>query len=152
MPDCAEVRRVARGAATLLAAPAASPLLTAPEPGRTLAFVAPSAGRYALWLSSPALERASLLVDGVSAGSVARRRDTTGQYILVGTALLDAGTHTLELRSRPGLLVPAARDAPAVSLVVAPIGSRRLLSVPASTPETLCGSPWDWVEGLGPEA
>ncbi len=150
VPDCAEVRRVARGAATLLAAPAVSPLLTAPEPGRALAFEAPSAGRYALWLSAPVLERASLLVDGVGAGSVPRRRDTTGQYVPVGTALLDAGPHTLELRSRPGLLAPVARDAPAVSLVVAPTGSRRPVSVPASTPETLCGTPWDWVEGLGP--
>jgi hypothetical protein len=152
VPVCADVRRVARGAATLLAAPATSPFLTAPEPGRTLAFEAPSAGRYALWLSAPALERASVLVDGVSVGSVPRRRDTTGQYVPVGTALLDAGAHTLELRSRPGLLSPAARDAPAVSLVVAPIGSRRRLAVPASTPETLCGAPWDWVEGLGPAA
>src|SRR6185503_2666521 len=133
VPVCADVRRVARGAATLLAASATSPFLTAPEPGRTL-------------------ERARVLVDGVSAGSVPRRRDTTGQYVPVGTALLDAGAHTLELRSRPGLLSPAARDAPAVSLVVAPVRPRRRLTVPASTPETLCGAPWDWVEGLGPAA
>jgi hypothetical protein len=90
-----------------------------------------------------------VLVDGLDAGSVPRRRDTTGQYVPVGTTLLEAGPHRVELRSRPGPLAPVTGDAPAARLVVAPIAPRRLLSVPASTPETLCGAPWDWVEGIG---
>ena len=150
VPGCGEVRDVAAGAAALVAARSRPALLeTILEPRRAVSFEVPSAGRYDLWLAAPILQRGSMLVDGVPAGSVPRRRDTTGQYVPVGTVHLEAGSHTIELRPRPGLLSPDTPAAPAPHLVVAATGTQPLLSVAASVPESLCGSALDWVEAIG---
>ena len=157
VPACAEVARLARGAASSgsaarLIAARRTPVYDATD-GK---LQVPLAGRYVAWLRGSVRGSVTLFVDGEEIGVARHQLQNAGGFIELGDARLAAGDHHAELRfggadlhpgsggfprpeAGPLLFSPAADEAGSL-VAVAPAGFRRL-----------CGRPWDWIEVLDEE-
>ena len=173
-PECARVRalaaRAGRGRRLLAArrpAPTVVPLAPARHPrswsvpgsrdlvvprgagevATTVAIERP--GRYEVWIGGTVRPRVELVVDGLTAGSVRHRVQSSGQYVSLGAAELDRGRHSVAVRFDGADLSPGDGGAPAAvgPLSIAPDGvEARIVEVPASRAGELCGREWDWIE------
>jgi hypothetical protein len=127
--------------------------LTAP-PGTPTAIQARvnvrRAAEYEIWLGGSLRPSAEVLVDGGPAGEVRHELNNRGQYILLGSADLSAGEHTIAVEIAGADLHPgSAGDSGAlgpVALSSTEAASTSLVRVPAADAASLCGKPWDWIE------
>ncbi len=171
-PSCAEVEELAPQGSTLVAATASRPVAVSlaaadyprdwaapgfretptPRGEGTIvadAFVRKSA-RYEVWLGGSVRPGVELLVDGMPSGEVRHELNNFGQYVNLGSADLDRGTHRIELRfSGPDLHPGSGGSARAVGPLLlsdAEAADARLVRVDAADAERLCGRSWDWIE------
>jgi hypothetical protein len=75
----------------------------------------------------------------------------SGQYLPFGTTRLGAGRHTVAISYRSDGITPGVvgeAPLPLGPLAVAADVTPRLLNVPRSRAQTLCGRRLDWVEAL----
>jgi hypothetical protein len=156
VPGCGEVAGLGllaarRGQADVhLLAARHAPVYNATDGGLEL----PRAGRYAAWLEGSVRGAVSLYVDGRKLGEARQRIEDEGGFIELGTALLSAGHHEVELRFGGADLHPGSGGFPRPAtgpLLFSPAGSEsgQLVSVPLAQSERLCGRPWDWIEAVG---
>jgi hypothetical protein len=106
-------------------------------------------GTYDLWLGGSLRPRVELEVDGVPAGWIRHRLNNAGQYVHLGTAELDAGSHEVAIRFGGADLHPGsggnAREVGPLALSRS--GARpRIERVPVASARRLCGRRLDWVE------
>ncbi|MDX6648928.1 MAG: hypothetical protein QOJ97_879 [Solirubrobacteraceae bacterium] len=175
VPDCAEVRALARRArgGRLVAArhPATAVLdpmyakrspgwvpdqsdpgtLTPITPGEAHGAVRTRAGRYVAWLRGSFMRPVLVEVDGRLLGQVGAI-NTPRQFLAVGEVSLSAGSHRVTIRRGGGALHPGngvhGNIGPLVFVRAEPA---RLVSVsPSAAERSLCGRQWDWIELVGP--
>jgi hypothetical protein len=172
VPRCEEVRELAAGGRTLIAAARPSPLVLSlagsgyPEaweragsPGSpvpagagSLAVEAdvPREGSYEVWLRGSVKPEARIAVDGLEVGEVANELNHQGQYIRFGSAELDEGLHTVELALEGSDLHPGSGGARQpigpITLSPAEASDTTIRSFPPNRTQDLCGKPWDWIE------
>jgi hypothetical protein len=172
-PNCARVRDLASQADSLVAATGESPVVVplaqtryplqwARGSSNPNAPVPTGAGTievdvrllrpdvYEFWLGESLKPKAELFVDGEKAGEVRHELNNFGQYIRLGSANLDPGVHRIELRIggadlHPGSAGNAGPIGP-LALSGTEAADARLVEVPATDAERLCGQEWDWIE------
>lgn len=158
-PDCARVAELASGG-DLVAASGPAPLVVGlagahaagPAAAGTLAatVAVPRRDRYEIWLRGSLRPRAELVVDGRAVGEVRHRLENEGGYVRLASASLGRGRHRIELRIGGADLHPgsggSAGPVGPLSLSAGGAASSRLVRVPASSYERLCGRRWDWIE------
>ena len=91
-------------------------------------------------------------MDGRAVGSARQQLEWTGQYVDLGAVRLGSGRHTLHVRSSSGGWQPGTHGGapfPVGPAVVAPVDSRRVVSVAPARAQSLCGRRLDWVEAVG---
>jgi hypothetical protein len=174
VPDCAQVRALARraGRGHLVAAhaPAATVLdpshasrspewvpdqsapgtLTPITPGEAMGRIRTAAGPYVAWLRGSFGRPVAVEVDGRRVGE-ASGIGTPGQFAEVGKVVLSAGSHRALIGRGGGNAEPGngvhGNIGPLVLLRAEP---ERLVAVaPADAVRDLCGRPWDWIELVG---
>ena len=154
VPECAEVEALARRAraagSTRLLAARHAPVYDATEGP----FEVSRRGEYTAWLGGSVRGSAILYVDGEKVGEARQRIENEGAFIELGTARLSAGSHEAELRFGGADLHPGSGGFPRPAtgpLLFSPAGeeSGRLVSVPLSESDRLCGHEWDWIEATG---
>jgi hypothetical protein len=172
VPRCDDVRRLATGVDSLVAARGRSPIVLGsarlprtwpdgPDPGQfvpdeagSLAVTAdvPAAGTYEVWLQGSVRPTVELFVDGELVGDVRHQLNNSGFGVRLGSADLDTGRHEIEVRFDGADLAPGSGGAPGVvgPLIVsrAQAGEPGLVEVGARQAERLCGRRWDWIEGI----
>jgi hypothetical protein len=173
VPNCSTILRLAsRRGFSRLVAPLRAPvvtlsLATLPHPTAWLAsgfglYVRdhgtvrmtprfPRSGPYGFWIGGTFFGRVQLKVDGRPLESERRQLEWSGQYIPFGTTRLGAGRHTVTISySSDGITPGVVGEAPLPlgPLAVAADVTPRLLNVPRSRAQTLCGRRLDWVEAL----
>jgi hypothetical protein len=176
VPSCAAVRRIGLLAAlndgTLVAAERPQPQLVpltglsrpsswpagsggAVVPGGsgslTGTIVVPRGGRLGFWLGGSFRDRVRLRVDGKLVGSARDQLEETAQLTPLGSVVLGAGRHQLELRYDGAGWRPGSRGTPfLVGPLVAgrPATDARLLRVSPARAASLCGRPLDWIEAV----
>jgi hypothetical protein len=174
-PRCSDVRRLARGARTLLAAASAEPIrVPLPEtehpaewsvaerddtlvPDGSGSIVASAtverAAGYEVWLGGSVRSTAELFVDGEAIGEVRHQLNNSGQYVSFGELPLEAGEHRIELRFAGAGLHPGSGGGGLpvgpIALTRAEAADSRIVRVRAAEAETLCNRAWDWIEVLG---
>jgi hypothetical protein len=113
-----------------------------------------ASGTYEIWLAGSVRSRADLVIDGRFGGSVRHQLNNSGQYVHLGTASLNRGTHRLEVRLagfdwRPGSGGASGPVGPLV-LSSSDASQTRLLEIgPGAAERRLCGRQWDWIELVG---
>jgi hypothetical protein len=177
VPDCADVRRLARaaGAGGMLAAvarpqPVVAVLSSASVPagwgadssgalvpagsGTVEATVAvPETGRYGLWLGGSFRDPIVVSVDGKRVESVRAQLNNFGQYAPLGEIALGRGSHTVGLRFEGSSLRPGSGGA---QFAMGPLvlgrssGGPGVTYVTTANARLLCGRRLDWIEALGP--
>jgi len=158
IPTCDEVSALAEPALTnggpdahLLAARHA-PVYDATEGP----FEVPRAGDYSAWLEGSVRGDVELFIDGHKVGEARHQLENIGGFVELGVADLGAGPHTAEIRFGGADLHPGSGGfprPPTGPLLLTPAGREKgkLVSVPASEYERLCGKPWDWIQALWEE-
>jgi hypothetical protein len=109
-------------------------------------------GTYEVWLGGAARGEAELAVGGRRVGAVRHNLSNTGQYTLVGTISLHAGTHEIELVNHAGDFHPGSGGRPESlgPVVLSPVGLKREpVFVRPADARRLCGRSLDWIELLG---
>jgi hypothetical protein len=103
-------------------------------------------GRFRVWLRGSFGRPTSGYVDGQKVGS-AHEINTPGQWVELGEVELNAGAHRLEVR-RPGAgLGPGDSHRGELGpLVLEPVSSKSLVTVPPARAASLCDREWDWIE------
>ena len=177
IPDCGEVTAMARRARrgqVLVAAPAPtlvsldtveatrSPgwnphpyrprMVLTGTPGQATASVSVSRpGRYRAWIAGSFGRPITAYVDSKPIGS-AVGVNNVGQWHPVGTTMLTAGAHELEIRRPPGNFDPGDGYAGELGpLMLERIEERPLERVdPDDARAELCGREWDWIERVSP--
>jgi hypothetical protein len=154
VPRCSEVEQLAAAAGPggSLAAVSREPVY-AFGPGSTAAGVDVTApGDYSIWLGGSVRPQVDLSVDGRAVGSVRHQLENDGEYVLLGTAALSSGRHSIEIRFHGSDLHPGSGGAPdpvgPVALTAQDAADTAVRSFPASAADELCGKPWDWIEAL----
>ncbi len=106
--------------------------------------------RYEVWLGESVRPEVDAFVDGEEVGSVRHELNNYGQYVAFGTATLDPGPHTVELRFHGPDLHPGSGGLadPVGPLVLSgtEANESRLVRVSAEDARDLCGREWDWIE------
>ena len=105
-------------------------------------------GEHEFWLGGSVVSEVEVWVDGRRAGAVRHELNNLEQYVRLGSAQLDPGSHLVELRFggadlHPGSGGGAGEIGP---LVVSPPADSELVEVEAADARSLCGSAWDWIE------
>lgn len=107
-------------------------------------------GEHEIWLGGSIRPAVEVLVDGRKAGAVRHQLNNFGQYVRLGSAELEPGSHVVELRFGGADLHPGSGGSPtavgplAISAAVDP--EPKLVEVDASEAVSLCGAAWDWIE------
>ncbi len=121
-----------------------------PEGGGTITAEVHVAGggEHELWLGGSVVAAAEVWIGGRKAGEVRHELNNLEQYVRLGSAELEPGTHTVELRFGGADLHPgsAAGTSAVGPLVVAPTTDPQLVNVDAGDARSLCGTTWDWIE------
>lgn len=168
---CAEVRRLAKGARELdyvpgpaqvvvdadaVSAPtewssATAALAPSSDGVAEGSFEVPTAGAWQMWIGGSARGELTATVGGEEVGSVRHELNNSGLYFELGSVVLDAGMHQLELAyegpsfTKPGsgnglpegigpiLLEPESRD-------------YEVRTLPSERAPELCGKTLDWIE------
>jgi hypothetical protein len=115
-------------------------------PGRSSGVVDVHGGEYRAWVEGTFGRPMYVSVDGRRIGA-AEGVNTPRAWLPAGSVRLSPGRHTIEVRRPPGNLEPgdgARSSLGAVALTGA--GARKLVRVPPSRAQELCGRPLDWVE------
>jgi hypothetical protein len=151
IPSCAAVLRLVARGSSVAAVVRNDPVLTATASGPAT-FAIPRRGRYSIWLAGSTRRRIDVLVDGRRIGGADAQLNNEGQYVELVRVELDAGRHTIELRTlrqllRPGTGGPEYGSGPLVVSLTDP--PRRVTVLPSSDASRLCGQTLDWVEALG---
>ena len=151
--DCADVRRIARGARTIAAVARTSPIAVLPTrpSGVEEAFAVPEAGRYSLWLAGSRRAGADVFMDGQRIASTPAHFDNAAQYSELGTATLGPGVHTVRVEFDRSRLEPGTGgpEYGLGALVVTSADQQRdVTTVEARQAAGLCGRTLDWVEAL----
>ena len=155
VPECAEVRALAEragagggeGGVRLIAARHA-PVYFASDGNLDVT----SEGDYTAWLKGSVRGKTELLVDGREVGEARHEINNEGGYIYLGEIDLTPGHHEAELRFGGADLHPGSGGFPRPvtgPLVFAPADGEEgeIVSIPVEQAESLCGEPWDWIEG-----
>jgi hypothetical protein len=158
VPNCADVLRLARkanAAAGYLATatrPPAIPVLTPSMTGTASARVTlPEAGRYTVWLAGDWFGNSSVKVDGREVGSKRAELNWPGLYTDLGSVVLSAGTHTVDLTYDTGGLHPGSGGPP---FSFGPLTLSRedardpVQTLSPSGARALCGRRLDWIEAV----
>ncbi|MEA2288540.1 MAG: hypothetical protein QOD55_537 [Solirubrobacteraceae bacterium] len=132
-------------------------------PGRlTDRFTVPRDGTYRMFVRGSVGRRVTFLVDDRPVGSLRWRESWQGQYELLTTLRLTAGTHRIEFVRGSGSLLPGTgNDASGATTTVGPIvfapagRQAQMRTIPAAQAGAACRSdtPMDWIEvlrGSGP--
>lgn len=121
----------------------------------------PSSGRYSVWLQGSLGRPLAVYVDGKRRASIGYEERYPDQFLLLFTATLPAGAHTLRLVRGGGSLHPGSGSAP-VEAVTRTIGAivfnredstvNRVYVAPASRMAQICAAPvgYEWLELLRP--
>jgi hypothetical protein len=109
------------------------------------------AGEYELWLGGSVRPRVEAAIDDAEIGEARHELNNESGYVSLGTAVLGAGSHTIEVEFDGPGLAPGGdgRPDPIGPLALSSSGAAdtRLLSVdPRDAARRLCGRPWDWLE------
>ena len=177
IPGCAAVRRLAReaGPSGTLAAVSRDPVEVIPlaqtrhpgawnssqyqfsllpvSPGTLTAHVrVPGRGRYDVWLGGSVRPQVDLSIDGRHLDSVREQLENYGEYVLLGSAQLASGTHTISIRFHGSDLHPGSAGAPdpigPLALSDQDYADTTVAFFPPSQADRLCGRRWDWIEAL----
>jgi hypothetical protein len=107
---------------------------------------------YEIWLGGSVRPQVDLEVDGRPAGRVRRQLNNEGEYVLLGSARLARGAHTLTVNFHGADLHPGSGGQPS------PIGplvlsrqdpaDERVTRFGTSAARRLCGRRWDWIEAM----
>jgi hypothetical protein len=105
---------------------------------------------YEFWVGGSVRPRVDLVVDGDEVNSVREELNNLGGYVSLGSTDLEPGVHRVEVRFHgsdlhPGSGGQATAIGPLV-LTTATSDDSRLVSVPASDAQSLCGKRLDWIE------
>jgi hypothetical protein len=126
-------------------------------PGRsgslTGTIVVPKGGRLGFWLGGSFRDRVRLRIDDKQVGSTRNQLEETAQMTPLGSVVLDAGRHRLELRYDGAGWRPGSRGAPFLVGPLAigvPATASGLLRVQPADTAALCGRPFDWIEAVAP--
>ncbi len=123
----------------------------------------PSAGRYSIWLQGSVGRPLTFYVDGKRLSSLGYEERYPNQFLLVDTAKLSAGPHTLRIARGGGGLHPGDGN-PSGETTPATIGAivfnrehateNSLYVAPASRMAQICAAPvgYEWLEVLKPGA
>jgi len=151
VPPCAAVMRLgslaAENSGTLVAAERPQPQVV-PLTGT---IIVPQGGRLGFWLGGSFRDRVRLRVDDELFGSIRNQLEETAQMTPLGSVVLNAGRHQLELRYDGAGWRPGSRGTPFLfgPLVAGrPATDARLLHASPAQSATLCGRPFDWIEAV----
>jgi hypothetical protein len=112
----------------------------------------PTHGTWRIWLGGSVRGRMEVLVDGHAAGSVRHFLNNDGLYVDLGSATLEPGQHTVELRYSGTDLHPGSggRVPPIGPLILSPTEAamESVNVLPSTSAGELCGKPLDWVESI----
>ncbi len=108
---------------------------------------------YEFWLGGSLRPQTELIVDGRSAGEIRGELNNDGGYVRLGSAELEPGAHTVEVRIggadlHPGSAGDAGEVGPLVVSSTDP-SQTRLIRVRSAEARELCGRAWDWIEVAG---
>jgi hypothetical protein len=163
VPQCADVRRLARLGGTLLTAirPTAIPLAYPAPNAASVAIrvTVPATGRYTAWLGGDWFGSATVVADGQRFGGKRGDLNWPDNYTDLGTAELSAGEHVITFTYATGGWHPGSGETrvggyygayPMGPLVLTPVDADRdrIETVPASQAASLCGKSLDWVEAV----
>ncbi len=126
-----------------------------------MAVTLPSAGRYSIWLQGSVGRPLAVYVDGKRLTGIGYEERYPSEFLLVSSARLRAGRHTLRLVRGGGSLHPGSGDAPNETVartIGAIVFSRedplanRVYVAPASRMAQICAAPvgYEWLELLKP--
>jgi hypothetical protein len=105
---------------------------------------------YQVWLGGSVRPQIDLRVDGRSAGLLRGQLNNSGEFMRLGHARLDVGSHTLTIRFGGSDLHPGSGGAPALigPLVVSSqdAADTHVSHFRPSQASRLCGGRWDWIE------
>jgi hypothetical protein len=119
----------------------------------TSTIAVPHGGGLGFWLGGSFRDRVRLRVDGQVVGSARNQLEETAQMTPLGSVVLSAGRHEVELRYDGAGWRPGSRGTPfVVGPLVAgrPATEARLLRVSPAKAASLCGRPFDWIEVVAP--
>ena len=145
VPDCAEVRELARSVpgGSLLAAASGEPQFLDGPVGE----VEVEGGTYTVWLEGSVRGKATLEIDGQQAGTVRHLLNNEGLYAELGSAELSAGAHEISVTVEGSDLAPGSGGtSDHGAIAVSSQAEEELTSVEASGSRELCGETWDWIE------
>jgi hypothetical protein len=116
-----------------------------------LAASVPSTARYGVWVGGAFRGHLEVSIDGKTVDAKRHDLSHAGQWVPMGSALLQAGSHNVKLDYKEGGLQPGSAGeafplgpfALAQESVSAPVSY-----LPARRATTLCGKRLDWVEAL----
>jgi hypothetical protein len=154
VPECSEVERLARVAATgHLAAVERPAAIVVPTSGASedVTVDVPLGGPYEIWMGGSIRNRLQTVVDGEPLADVRHHLDYPGQYTLLGMAELAAGEHVIMLKHSRGGLLPGSgvEESPTGPLVLSlEMPDVQVTIVPAADARRLCGKRLDWIEAL----
>jgi hypothetical protein len=179
VPDCGDVRRLARraGVGSRLTAARRPGTLTIPlnrtshprawqwagYPGTLLPVTprtlraqvsVPHPDRYEIWLGGSVRGGVAIAVDGRQVADVRRQLNNQGEYVLLGAARLGAGRHELAIRFHGADLHPGSGGTPSpvgpLQLAAGDAADARVLRLGTAVTPRLCEGRWDWIEALAP--
>jgi hypothetical protein len=109
-------------------------------------------GRYDIWVGGAFRRELDVLVDGKRVTTERNELSHSGQYVPIGSAVLDAGFHRVTIRYGDADLYPGSGDPPFYlgPLVLVPPDRETITYVDPRDAASLCGHPYDWIEALGP--
>jgi len=152
VPGCADVHALARRAdGTLVAAERPAPIRV--PLGHAADVSIRQGGDYDVWLPGSVRPRVDLFVDGAAAGSVRHVLNNQGQFVLLGSAVLEPGEHRIAVNVHgPDLHPGSGPVTPPVGPLIltrAEAADARLVRVAPGHWRDLCGREWDWIETDG---
>jgi hypothetical protein len=128
--------------------PARPGIVSLQTPGRVHGTVqVKEAGRYRVWLQLTSGREMEVRIDGRRIGSP-YQVNTPEQWLRAGDVHLTAGRHEVRLYRRGGeLRTGNGYSGELGPLALEPLDDQqRIVSVPVSEAESLCGRRWDWIE------
>jgi hypothetical protein len=171
VPDCRAVRDLSRtaGARELAAVERRSPVIAGladgalPPPWRSgeavvpvtdgrasVTLKVPEAGPWRVYVGGATLGRLEVRLDGRRMGVKRHELSHDGQWLRYGSAELEPGEHTVQLRYSAGFPQAGIGDpSPLGPVALAPEGELEVTRVPPGRYRELCARRLDWVEALG---
>jgi hypothetical protein len=112
----------------------------------------PRSGEYSIYLGGSVRPQVDLDVDGNQVGSVRQDLNNLGEYVSLGGAELDAGSHTVSITFHGADLHPGsggvAQPIGPLALANQDAADTRISYFQASRADRLCGKRWDWIEAI----